>query len=58
MKNKNRKTIFVLTEEYKTNIKNPTKEQLIELFNKKYFKTILKIEMEKKESCILDDNSL
>ena len=37
-------TEFVYSEEIKTNLENPTEEDLILLFNKKFFKTIMKIE--------------
>ena len=30
--------------EFKTDLKNPTEEQLIKIFNEKFFKTIMKIE--------------
>ncbi len=48
MKNKkdNKKINYTYTEEIKTNIEKPTEEQLINLFNEKFFKTIMKIEKE------------
>ena len=45
MKNKNKKkTIYVITSEYKTNKSYLTEDELIRIFNEKYFKTIMKIE--------------
>lgn len=47
-KNKKRKKInyieFRFSEEFITNIENPTKEDLKNIFNKKYFKYIKRIE--------------
>ena len=46
MKNKkeNQKIKYIYKEEIKTNLPNPTETELIEIFNKKYFRTIMKIE--------------
>ncbi len=45
MKNKRDKKIkYIYSEEFKTNIENATEEDLIRLFNEKFFKTIMKIE--------------
>ena len=49
MKNKkeNKKkniTNYVYSETFKTNLENPTEEDLIRIFNEKFFKTIIKIE--------------
>lgn len=42
--NKGNKTIFIYKEEFKTDLKNSKEEQLIKIFNEKFFKTIMKIE--------------
>lgn len=38
------KIVYIYSEEFDTNIDNPTEEDLIEIFNQKFFKTIMKIE--------------
>lgn len=43
-KKENKKIIYIYKEEIKTNSFNPTEKDLIEIFNKKYFKIIMKIE--------------
>lgn len=48
--NKGKKTIFIYKEEFKTDLKNPTEEQLIKIFNEKFFKTIMKIEKDNFEA--------
>lgn len=56
MKNKkdNKKkniTKYVYSETFKTNLENPTEEDLIRIFNEKFFKTIIKIEKSNFEGC-------
>lgn len=52
MKNKKEnKVIYIYTEEFKTNIENPTEEDLINIFNEKFFKTIMKIEKDNFGGC-------
>lgn len=45
------KIIYTYTEEIKTNVENPTEEELINIFNEKFFKTIMKIEKENFGGC-------
>lgn len=52
-KKKNKKeTKFNYTEEFKTNKKDATEQELKEIFNKKYFKYILKKEKRFLGGCI------
>lgn len=56
MKNKkeNKKkniTNYVYSETFKTNLENPTEEDLMKMFNEKFFKTIIKIEKSNFEDC-------
>lgn len=41
---KNQKVIYKITQTFKTNKENPTEEELKEIFNKKLFKVIMKLE--------------
>ena len=41
---KSKKINYTYTEEFKTSKKNPTENELKEIFNKKFYKTIMKIE--------------
>ena len=41
---------FIYSKQYITNIENPTKEDLKNIFNKKYFNYIKKIENRKSEA--------
>ena len=50
-KKKNQKINYIYKEIINTTSINPTNEELIELFNKKYFKIIMKIEKNILESC-------
>ncbi len=47
----NKKTNYIYTEEFKTDVLNPTLEDLINKFNEKFFKTIMKIEKTNFEGC-------
>lgn len=56
MKNKkeNKKkniTNYVYSEAFKTNLENPTEEDLIRIFNEKFFKTIIKLEKSTSGGC-------
>lgn len=56
MKNKKEKkkkniTNYIYSETFKTNLENPTEEDLILIFNEKFFKTIIKIEKSNFEGC-------
>lgn len=52
MKNKKETNInYVITSEYKTDKDNLTENELIKLFNTKYFKTIMKIEKNFFDDC-------
>lgn len=56
MKNKkeNKKkniTNYVYSENFKTNLESPTEEDLIRIFNEKFFKTIIKIEKSTSGGC-------
>ncbi len=41
---KKRKVKFIVTNEFKTNKPNPTEKELKDIFNKKYFKYIIRQE--------------
>lgn len=41
---KNQKVIYKITQTFKTNKENPTDEELNEIFNKKLFKVIMRLE--------------
>lgn len=41
---KKRKTNYIITQEFKTNKPNLTKKELKDIFNKKYFKCIMRQE--------------
>lgn len=50
--NKKRKiTNYVYSETFKTNLEKTTEEDLIRIFNEKFFKTIIKIEKSNFEGC-------
>lgn len=56
MKNKkeNKKkniTNYVYSEAFKTNLETPTEEDLIRIFNEKFFKTIIKLEKSTSGGC-------
>lgn len=43
-KKDNKKVKYIYEEEFKTDIDNPSLEELIDIFNNKFYKTIMKIE--------------
>jgi len=63
MKNKKEKkkkniTNYVYSETFKTNLENPTEEDLIRIFNEKFFKTIIKIEKSTSGGCNVWESAL
>ena len=56
--NKVKKTIFIYKEEFKTTKENTTEDELKEIFNKKYFNYIKRIENRFLEGLQNEDNAL
>lgn len=54
MKKKNNKINYIYKEEFKTNKENASTNELIRIFNEKFFKTIMKIEKYDLGGCILE----
>lgn len=51
MNKKENKCNYLYSEEFKTNKENVSEEELKNIFNKKFFKTIIKIEKSTFEGC-------
>ncbi len=49
---KNKKINYIHSETFQTNKENPTEEELKEIFNRKFFKVVMKIE---KSEFIIND---